>query len=662
LGREEVIRWRAAGLGGYAIVLLDLEFLDGFVEGFACNVVISGPETREAVERHVSARDHKKWLHLTTDEADSAVRKLWDFDRAEMYTWGRRVVEEIQAERKTSGTMRTDVTPRPFSEWPKELIALRTRSHNITFPTEAALKSIGLPLRQGGEPLTGREDHEFADAIAEVVAELDRIREKALADVRSIPGTPTLVLAVPSVFRHLHPGGLRRGAPEPVRKVVRHILRQNQYVAMRISGEETAKILDAPLARGIMDFRAEELQAYTAALSVAGASLCVPVLRCPPQIDRVRELLLRLQGMIRAGNPDVERRNSLAKKIGDALRSALPDPLFRIIEQRGQDGIKLIGDTPLELLPVGGLPLGLRATTSRMPTLPGNLLMRLGMLRAPNFLTADDLRDILVVRAFGRDDPIRDQLVSAIDTVLRDRSPRVNLRVVDVSSKDQFVSAFNAFDGAVAIFDGHGAQARTDPQGILVVGDVRFNPFELYGKIRVPPIVFLSACETHTLEGMESSVASAFLFMGAISVLGTQLSINGVQAAVLIARFLLRFTAILPHLRVAMPWSQVVSGMLRMSYVTDVLRAMERRFSFDEATYRGIHSDANLAINQFQADWFDELIVSLSRATSRSEAEIRDVWMRTCYFTDTLHYVHLGQPEHLFLGPSEEAERSELSA
>jgi len=69
-----------------------------------------------------------------------------------------------------------------------------------------------------------------------------------------------------------------------------------------------------------------------------------------------------------------------------------------------------------------------------------------------------------------------------------------------------------------------------------------------------------------------------------------------------------------------------------------------------------------LAINQFQADWFDELIVSLSRATSRSEAEIRDVWMRTCYFTDTLHYVHLGQPEHLFLGPSEEAERSELSA
>jgi hypothetical protein len=417
--------------------------------------------------------------------------------------------------------------------------------------------------------------------------------------------------------------------------------------------EEVPQILKDQGARAAMYARAEELAAYTAALSVSAASLFAPVLRCPPQIDRVRDLLIRLAGMARSGPPNVERRSKLARNIGETLRRYLPQTLLHLIERHQHEGIKLIGDTPLELMPVNDLPIGLRATTSRLPTLPGNLLMRHALFRAPIFVQPEDLTPVLVVRAFDPGDPLRHLLVRSVQQFNRDISKPIELRVVDVLSKEEFAAAFNDFDGPIAIFDGHGAHNRTDPQGTITVGPVRFNPLELYGKIRVPPIVFLSACETHALEGFESSVASAFLMLGSRSVLGTLVPIEGLNAAILMARFLFRFTNFLPFIRSTMPWTEVVTGMMRMSYVTDVLRSLEKQYSFSEEVYRAIHTAANIAINEFRADWFEQVIESVAKTMSVPETQVREKWLQTCYFTDTLHYVHLGQPEHLFVKPSE---------
>jgi hypothetical protein len=370
----------------------------------------------------------------------------------------------------------------------------------------------------------------------------------------------------------------------------------------------------------------------------------------------VRELLIRLSGLVRGSSPSTERRNKLARDISRALRTAIPDPLFAQIERYQNEGIKLIGDTPLELLPVNDLPLGLRAVTSRMPTLPGNLLMRHTLCRSSTLFRPSDFRRILVVRAFDPGDPLRDVLVRAVDSFNAASSNPIDLKVVDVKTRGEFLAAFNDYDGILAIFDGHGAHARSDPQGTLAVGPITFNPFELYGKIRVPPVVFLSACETHTLEGMESSVASAFLFLGTTSVLGTLAPINGLNAGILIGRFCLRFSDFLPSIRATIPWSQVVTGMLRMSYVTDVLRELQRRFSFSDDLCRATQFEANMMITGFRPGWFEQVLTSLSRKLSTPEAQVRDTWLRTCYFTDTLNYVHFGQPEHIFVVPSPSSE------
>jgi hypothetical protein len=651
--RDDAVRMRAIGIGGYAIVMLDLEFLEGFREGYPWTVFVSSAATRDDVERHVQAHGRPGWLHLTTGQSTPSIKSLPRFRRADMFAWSRSVAEQLARAR---GDDPTKLQWRPFVEWPIWRLRLRSREHRTTEPTEAALRSLGASLTEPPVPLGGSADPVHARAISRAAMTLEGIRSRELPDHAPIPGTPSTIVTVPSVYRHLAIDQLRRDASKGARIAVRNILRQKQYTAMLLSEEDSKHIDSDPFAIAALIGRGQELAAYTAALSVTASSLAAPVLRCPPQVDRIRELLIRLAG-VRGDSPGrVERRNELAAAIGSGLRSAVPAEILRHIERHAHEGIKLIGDTPLELLPVGDLPLSLAATTSRLPTLPGNLLMRQALQRTPQFLSTQDLRRVLIVRAFEPGDPLRGMLDIALGEFQREFADRLEVKIVDVSTADEFVTAFNAFDGALAIFDGHGSHERDDPHGTLAVGKLKIDVFAMYREIRVPPIVWLSACETHPLEGVENSVASAFLMMGAKSVLGTNLPVDGPAGAVLVARFLYRLAGFVPILNVPIPWSEVVAGMLRMSYVTDVLRALQEQLRIPPETVRALHVAANQAINTFQRDWFDGLLGGIATAMSTDLENVRALWRRSCYFTDSLRYVHLGTPEHMFVVPDDDGD------
>jgi len=650
--KKDAVRWRSIGLSGYAIVLVELDFLPRFRGGLPLTCFVSDQQSFEEVERHIAKHGRKQWLHLTTDEANSSVPKLWNFSRADIWAWAQKTAQAVITENLAGAQAPTAIPWRSFVEWPEETAHIETQSHNVTRPTEMALRSLNFKLAESNKSLALRDDNEFAFAISTAADEVERVRHDSEADHHRIPGSPVLIVTVPSVYRRLSPHLLNRNATRAVRRAFRNIIRQRQYIAMKSSGAEAKEMLEDRDAVALMAIRAEELGAYTSALSVAASSFVAPVLRCPPQVDRVRDLLIRLAGAGRSKNPNLQRLNRLAHMVGDSIRGAIPQMLLQRIEKHQHDGIKLIGDTPLELLPVGGLPLGLRATVSRMPTLPGNLLIRQGLLRTPLLIQPNELRKVLIVRAFDHDDPLRNVLVDAIKIANR-HEENIDISVADVATREQFIQAFDNFDGCLAIFDGHGSHDRTDPQGTIRLGSIQINPFELYSQMKIPPILFLSACETHPLEGIESSVASAFLMMGARSVLGTIVPIDGLNAGALMARFALRFSNFVPLLKTMISWPQVVSGMLRMSYVTDVLRAMQKQITLKKDDYMRIHTEANITINSFRSEWFEELLASLAATTSQHEDQIREMWRRTCYFTDTLHYVHLGQPEHIFVVPDE---------
>ena len=647
--REEVIRQRASGVGGYNVMLLEVELFSQFALTDELVCIISDATSRAAVEQRLASYPMPQWLHATTDPKPGKTLSFAKLSRAVLRTWALQLLgTQVTADQQEQLAAKA----RRVGVWRKRTVNAPSGQHNITTPTELALTSLGFQMN-GSTPLDGAADADFANALANNAQQLRRIREEATARWYSIPGTPALIVSVPSVYRHLSARRFPRDAPKSLRFVVAQILRQEQYIAMRRPRETIVPVLNEPLAQVALQTRAAELNCYTTALSVAGASLFCPVLRCPPQTDRVRELLIRLAGVIRGGNATAERISRMAMKVGQTLMETIPEPILNEINRYANQGVKLIGDTPLELLPVNGVPLALRSITSRMPTLPGNLLMRHSLLRRPTILAPTHFQEVLLVRAFTADDPMRRVLTLAVEQFLERCSNPPRLKIVDVKSKEQFVDAFNMFDGALAIFDGHGSQVRQSAEGTISVGSIRFSPFELYGKIRIPPILILSACETHTFEGYESSVASAFLMMGCKSVLGTLAPIDAAKAAMLVGRFIFRLSDFLPYVTQTMPWSQVVSGMLRMTYTTDVLHAMKSRFSLTKEEYEKLHrtvqTAANVDINRSATDWLENALKAIAGVLKRDEAAIQKTWRETCYFTESLRYVHLGQPEHLFV-------------
>lgn len=134
------------------------------------------------------------------------------------------------------------------------------------------------------------------------------------------------------------------------------------------------------------------------------------------------------------------------------------------------------------------------------------------------------------------------------------------------------------------------------------------DPSTLKGKIaRMPPIVILSACSTHPLDWSETSSAGAFLTMGAMSVLGTVTPIHARDAAVFVGRLLLRLAEFVPVIAGSgQRWSDVISGLLRMSYVTDLIRVFESEKVISADDHRKIQFEANTLINSESDEWFEK--------------------------------------------------------
>jgi hypothetical protein len=88
-----------------------------------------------------------------------------------------------------------------------------------------------------------------------------------------------------------------------------------------------------------------------------------------------------------------------------------------------------------------------------------------------------------------------------------------------------------------------------------------------------------------------------------------------------------------------------ITGLLRMSYITDVLRFFLAAKWFSDEDYRAIHFEANLAINGRKSNWFESVIHDIAKRSRRSLAEVEESRQLNTLFTSTLAYVHLGSPE-----------------
>lgn len=496
--------------------------------------------------------------------------------------------------REMAAKVRKEMGEPASSPPPRLQINVPTRHHFVTAPTESALLATGFALGGSAAPPSG-EDEQYVQAIAAAARPLIERRQAILTQSSMLHFLRPIdvILAAPALLAQWYESKRRRFRPPEktaagkrtrdfVRMVTDAMAAQTGYGLGDMS-EATAKALFENGAGAIlMMYRREEVRAFTAQLEVRASADAVPVLRLPAGVNRARVVAARLAAAARqtAGANRARKMNRFARELSTDLSGAIAPDLMKLVGQAG-DRVKLVSDAPLEWMTIGATPLMLRADCSRIPATPGNTSFALTIGGLEKIIPLSAFAEVLIVRSYSPRDPIRNTLVRMVSEFLKRAGASLGLRVIDVGNLDEFAAALEGFSGALFVFDGHGGVGSSTSPGTLEIGGRSVDLWPLRGQVRIPPIAVLSACDTHAFEGSHGTPAHALLAAGADTVVGTTLPVDANYSALFVARLLYRVVEFLPLL-LSGPigiarWSQVLPGLQRMVYTSEMLRAIDRK-------------------------------------------------------------------------------------
>lgn len=548
--------------------------------------------------------------------------------------------------------------------------ALPLGLHNVTAPNEIALSAFGYKFPKAkavAAPISTIETASSDNYVTRICQGADAVaaeRTKLLGGKNPMLCDHRAIVTVGSSYARLYSTwqDLVQRVPDDKRRDLRHalsmVVRSNSYLHSMPIGDNGKPAL-GPASEIVAHELAQDMRAFTAGLSMLSSATLCPVLRLEPRLNQARADAAELARCVRAqAGPHYRWKQArMLRLLGKKMRTLVhPDFLERIdAKETGRiEGLKLITDLPLELMPSNGMPLGLRFDTSRTSPLPGNMFWQLCNL-PPVRIPAEAFFDILIVRSFSTADPIRQHLERALGVIADPGGfKRVRYRFVDVETIDQFVEAINGFKGAVMIFDGHGRYDGELGIGCLIVGGKPLDTWALKRRCQMPPVVMFSACDTQPIEGNHGSVATSAFALGARAVLGTMFPVNAFHASIMMARMLLRIDQFMPIARSLFPilnWRHVASGMLRMSHTVEAARALNAcaQLGLSTDALSRIQLKANEEINSWLPNWFDAWILAIAKETSRSADEILVLMERQVGITDAMKYVQLGNPERVII-------------
>ena len=216
----------------------------------------------------------------------------------------------------------------------------------------------------------------------------------------------------------------------------------------------------------------------------------------------------------------------------------------------------------------------------------------------------------------------------------------------------------NEFDGHIMIFDGHGVDNSREPVGKLLIGKDEVDVWELRGRVRMPPIAILSACETHGLDASsQATVGNGFLAIGVRTVLATLLPVGGISSAIFIARLLHRIADFLPAALKAnertLDWTEVMSGMLRMLLASEIVGELVAAEHGDFSNRESIQMKANMDINSGEERWFENLVQNVAEIRNETVEAATNHVQRVIAHSEAVRYVQLGNPETIKVSSEE---------
>lgn len=555
---------------------------------------------------------------------------------------------------------RREVSEAALRTWaarPLEDVPLEAWSHNLTTPNHMALKRCRRLLRPAGPLPPGTAEHYDAAILDSARAVMDVRQRAGFHPVHRLSLIhPEVYLVEPALFRHVY-GRMRPGASreaEAAREVLRVMQAQKGFLSQG-RRDTVLAMLEPGLANTLLTTRMLEVRTFTYGVGLAAAQTCSAVVRLSPAINHVFPALSAFGRSVRSRNFENRRKAlRLFRRIQADMVDAVGPRRMQFLEDEVSGPVKIVSDAPVEWLPIGRLPLMIRHQCSRLNATPGNLLMGELSETESVSVTPDELRRVLVVSAFTADDPIRHDLTRAMERNRNLWDGQVDVTFVRVDTIADFMVELNRFSGSILVFDGHGALEQGDGIGKLMIGAEALDVWDMRGKVRTPPIVVLSACDTQGLDSpSHATVGNGFLALGAVTVVATLLPVGGSSGALFVARLMHRLAEFVPAvlrsgIRV-LNWTEVVTGMQRMFLASEILDELVGSKGRAGPERVRLQVNANIWINSGEEDWFERLTEAIALHRRETREAIEDKMARVVATAEAIRYVQLGHPENIII-------------
>lgn len=659
---SDIALFRSAGLISHKVLPAEYSAFKQLVtwpHGLPFRCVFSTDENAEFIDECLLPRKDE-WLHVSTKTGDGR-HELLKLTRRTFLDYVLRRLDQMEGDPNYK-----DMVPIIHSFLTLNLpgvkrISLPGTRHNLTRPNEIALQAFGCKLPEGPEsPLTEKRAAQWIIRSADFVT---RRRRELLPEAQAALSVNALLLTLPATYRghrrKEYINNIRRKigtSKAPIGRIMRLFIDSPTYLVHAEEGD-LKEFLGNAMGQALMAIRRAEMQLYSAILIRISAESLLPTLRLIPHANRAWGHLKHLADCARTQGPHKQRKlKQLLLGAQVAIEAGLDDQFanrLQLLSNRVH-GIKLVSDLPLEWLRIQGVPMMLRHECSRIPLVPISLGYAIATDQDPVLIPPSVLTDVLIIRSFDQNDRIRLVLEHALQS-----SPyvgatwQVNYRFVDVETPDEIIKALNSHAGAIVVFDCHGSFAADEYFSSLVVGGRQVRLWELRKRIqRMPPIVLLSSCDTLPVDGSHASVASGMLQLGARTVLATLLPIDSRKAAIFLCRLFYRIGEFVPaalRIKLRVSWREVVSGMTKMSHMTECLWYLSKQGMLDSTSFDTLHFEANKDINDLNPNWFERCVERLAKHLRCPIAEAWKYLSEDVGLTDALMHVQLGNPELLWL-------------
>lgn len=414
-------------------------------------------------------------------------------------------------------------------------------------------------------------------------------------------------------------------------------------------------------------------------ISVLSSSYLAPNIKLSTKESNYVSLLKEIGTIDRTQSHKIHKSYSkLEKKFSEDITDSLDymrcDSSYKL---------KLVSNLPLEWIKHGGLPLMIKNEVSRVPISPGYLTESLLLDTEQIHLSYKAFENILFISSFNDNDPIKNDIKHKVEIIQKTLSKSldreftnhlvnsndhtkgmkisddgkkidINVEWKNVADQSELIDVLNNNSSAIAIFDMHGGHSKGG-EGFLVLQNEKISISLLIGKIRIPPIVILSACDTSPIDNNHYSVANMFLLAGAKTVLASALPVLSNESAVYIARLLVRISKFLyAHLfehNKSIRWSAFITGMTRQSYYTELLYKLAKAQLIIEEQKCQLLFFVNININPLQLDFHNKILDEISNKSNLTKKQLHNFIENNHNFAECLKYVQLGNPENIVIMP-----------